>query len=135
CTLTFNIRFQDGRMPAMWNGKLIIKPSKQRIFLINSLMLKYTEQLLFKRNLFYSIKMIKRSLRSPTNIQCGSNMLSCPIKYHTNFIPISNLFELQHFYRGTCDNHSIIVISLNFIEALIEYLQMLLGCIFRDIGI
>ena len=99
-------------------------------------MLEYAEHFLIQRILGYSVVMIKSGLCSPAYIKGGRDMRTRPIEYFHYFIPIGHFFEIQLFYRGTGDNHTVVLLTTHFFKVSIEcphvFYRRILRCMTLD---
>ena len=77
--------------------------------------------------------MVQAGLRSPADVEGGSDMGACPIKNFLDFIPIIHLFIVKMFYRRAGDNHTIELLLLHQLEITVESFHVLHRRILRRV--
>jgi hypothetical protein len=87
----------------------------------------YTEHLLGKCILGYTVMIIKTCLGAPTDMEGRINISFSPFEDFAKLTPIVNLFKFHKLNGSTGDNHTVIFSMFDHIKGIVELVKVALG--------
>ena len=94
----------------------------------------YPEQLLRQQALLESVVIIQACLCAPADMECAEYVCFAPGKHFAQLRPVVHVFVFHLLNRRACDDQSVKALVPQFVESIIELLQMGHGRILGLVG-
>ena len=78
---------------------------------------------------------IKAGLRTPADVQGRVNVRLGPFHDFNQLVPVFDLLERHQLNRCACDDKAVVTLVADVVERLVERQQMILGRVFRVVGL
>ena len=113
----------------------IVKAAHERFVREKHVMLENAAHLVWKLVLRNAVVVIKAGLRTPADVQGRVDVRLGPFHDFNQFVPVFDLLERHQLNRCACDDKAVVTLVADVVERLVERQQMILGRVFRVVGL
>ena len=92
-------------------------------------------QLLLHHVLRHAPVVIQPRLRAPADMERGRDVRFRPLEDGAQLVPVFHVLKRHPLHRRAGDDHAVIRLAAHLIERLVEREHVLLGRVFRDVGL